>query len=140
MDAETLGSLATLAVAQQMIDVPTISNLIFALSSLIAAGTGLASVVQNYFLNKKAQNNARISEGNSTAINAVATKVTAVDVKVDAVTEQTNGHMTSLIAAVSPVDPTTAAAAAAKIIETAERVAERLKETSETAPLKKDAP
>lgn len=115
-----------------MID-PSTTNFIFALSSLIAAATGMASLIQNFFLNRKADHNAKISQSNNDAISAVATQVTAVDVKVDTVAEQTNGHMTTLLAAVAPIDPALATAAAVKIVETAERAAEKLKATAETA-------
>jgi hypothetical protein len=102
MDAETLGSLA----------------------ALIAAITGLLTVVQNtiafYQVRRESKKNRDISVSNNAAI-------AAVDVKVDAVAEQTNGHMTSLIAAVAPVDPTLATKAALKIVETADRAAEKLK-------------
>lgn len=130
MNPDTLGALAAPIVAEQLIDPNTIANLILALSSLIAAGTGVAGMIQNYFLSKRGANNTRLAEKNSNAISAVATQVTAVDVKVDAVTEQTNGHMTSLIAALAPVDPAAATSAALKIVESAERVAEKLKETA----------
>jgi len=94
---------------------------------MIAAITGMASLIQNFFLNRKADHNAKISQSNNEAIGAVATQVTAVDVKVDTVAEQTNGHMTTLLAAVAPIDPALATAAAVKLVETAEKAAEQVK-------------
>jgi len=110
-----------------IIDLPSATNFIFAVSSMIAAITGMASLIQNFFLNRKADHNAKISQSNNEAIGAVATQVTAVDVKVDTVAEQTNGHMTTLLAAVAPIDPALATAAAVKLVETAEKAAEQVK-------------
>lgn len=99
-----------------------------ALAGLIAALTGLISVVQNsisfYQVRREALKNRIVSEGNQAAI-------AAVDVKVDNVVEQTNGHMTTLIAAVAPVDPALATATAIKIEQSATLTADKLRKVAD---------
>lgn len=92
-----------------------------AIAAIIAALTGLLGAIQNMLVsrqvNRVADRNAAISQTNTAAISAVSDKVTEVDVKVAAVAEQTNGHMTTLIAA----------ATADKSVEAAGILAEKLK-------------
>jgi len=100
------------------------AEIMSSLAALIAAITGLISVVQGavsyYQISRESRKNRAISVSNNEAI-------AAVDVKVEAVQEQTNGHMTTLLAAVAPIDPALATEAALKIVETADRAAEKLK-------------
>lgn len=103
-----------------------IAAVIGAISSLVAAiGTllnGRAALVNR----EVGERSVAASMANSAAIGLVANQVAAVDVKVDGVTEQTNGHLTTLIATVAAIDPAAAEEAAAKIVHVAEKTAAKL--------------
>lgn len=107
-----------------------------ALAALFAAAGTFLNAVQNVIsyhqVRRESLSNREISTSNNTAISQVATQVSAVNIKVDAVAENTNGHMSTLLAAVAPIDPALATAAALKIVETAEKAAEKLKSKIES--------
>ena len=92
------------------------------------------NAVQNFMIQAAARAEAIKSRDRGAVLSR---QLTAVDTKVESVAEQTNGHMTQLIAAVAPVDPVMATAAALKIVETAEKAAEKLKQTACEAARKK---
>lgn len=100
-------------------------NAAFALAALTTAGVG----VLNYLETRR---NGRAALAGRAAITdkvqGVSKQVAAVDIKADGMLEQTNGHLTQLIAAVRPLDPEAAEVAAKKIEDTAEKVALKLAE------------
>jgi hypothetical protein len=110
---------------------PTFTNLIFAISSLIAALTGAVSVGQNAWMLYRNNKEAIASKGRG---DGIAAQITRVDTKVEAVAENTNGHMTTLIAAVAPVDPALAVATMVKIQTVAETVREKLEKNDTPEP------
>lgn len=106
-----------------MIPDATTVQFIGALAALIAALTGLIGAVQNWLSYRQGARNASISRSNNVAIAEVGAKV-------DGVSEQTNGHMTSLIAAVAPIDVGLAAASMVKLQAAKDNVQEKLDKIS----------
>lgn len=106
--------------------------LVSAYASLIGATAGVISALGMVWVGIATLGNRSIGRASLLASQANASAIKVVDVKVDQVTEQTNGHMTKLIDAALPNDPGLAASAAAKIEETAARVARELKAAQET--------
>ncbi len=92
---------------------------------LIAIAAVMASIVGVLNYRETRRNGQASSKGRAEIKEAVR----IVDVKADGMLEQTNGHLTQLIAAVVPLDPKAAEIAAKKIEETAEKVAARLAES-----------
>lgn len=101
--------------------------LITAYAALIGAFAAVIGAFGTLWVGLSTLGNRKIGERAIAASVANSAAIKAVDTKVEAVAEQTNGHMTSLIAAVAPIDPGLATAAAVTIVKNAETVAEKLK-------------
>lgn len=105
--------------------------MVSAVASLVGAGAAVLAAFGTLLVGIATLGNRTIGRASLLASQENSAAIKVVDVKVNQVTEQTNGHMTSLIAAALPVDPGLAIAAAAKLEETAARVARELSAAKE---------
>lgn len=99
-----------------------------AIAAIISAAGVFVNALQNLWIQYDARKEARESKQRGLAISA---QVSAVDTKVEGVAENTNGHMTTLIAAVAPADPALAITTMAKFQAVAETVREKLEKGAE---------